>query len=155
MNVDETAARYSDPILAIAKDILAEYRHRDISAQFLSKEIWRRYHRDRAGDQYMAKYACNGGLGGLSRRLLKRPIRLSVGPSEVLTVPERLNIGHNVYRPTLICTESELSHNTRSKRQAIAYDVRAVRPLERLAELMRDAGEKTVEDTFTVKDDAA
>lgn len=150
MNVTKMADRYEDPILTIAKDILVERRHQDVNANEFASEIWRRYivgRPDLAADIHLPKYACNGGFGGLARRLLKRPIAIDVGAHKLLRVPERLHI-NDVYRPTLICTVAELDQNTRSKRRAISYDVRAVRPLERLADLMKDAGTRTVGEQF-------
>jgi hypothetical protein len=142
--VPDPVLQYTDPIRAIAEGILTERRRQDVAAPWLTNEIIRRYERQVSAplDENLLRYAANGGVGGLARRLLKRDIAVPGFPEKVA---ERLRVGR-VYRPTLVLTPDEIRQNVRSKRRAIAYDVRRVTPLERLADLVEAAGCKTVGD---------
>ena len=142
--IEQLPLIYTDPLRAIALEILAERQREDVAVPQFVEEIIRRYTRliSQPLDTHLVHYAGNGGLNGLAHKLLKRNVKIAG-----LRVPERILIGKK-YRPTIICTVEVLRWNAAYKRRAIAYDQRAVKPLEMLADLVEAAGRETVGEAF-------
>jgi len=138
---DTEGMEYTDLPRSIALRILADRKREDIRSKWLTFEVMRQYTKAFATppDPCLVRYA-SGGIAAMTRKMLKRNVEIAG-----LIVPERLFVS-GVYRPTIICTVQALRENVSAKRKAVAYDIKAIDPVERLADILEESGRTTVGD---------
>jgi hypothetical protein len=151
MTLAQVTARLSDPIDYYCREILAEaHANRSTIARPLAaREVLRRYRRGAATEQYLDPYTIHGVEEHL-RHLMGRRVTIVIGAKDQ-RLAAWLRVGL-VYKEVIWCTKPELRQSFRAKHQ-MAQSVRAQGDAVRaLHDLMPD-DERTVYDTFAVKDE--
>jgi hypothetical protein len=152
MTLAKVASRLADPIDYYCREVLSEAHasRSTIARPLAAREVLRRYRRGALGEQYLDPYTIHGVEEHL-RHLMGRKVTIVVGANDQ-RMNSWLRVGL-VYKEVIWCTKPELRQSFRAKHE-MAQSVRAQGDAVReLHDLMPDE-ERTVWDTFTVKDDA-
>lgn len=144
----DVLTKFTDPLRWHVETILAERSEEPLTPRQVANEAMERFRRTcpEVLQENLVKYALDGSVVGLARRLLKAKVRL---PGFTEPVPMRLLIDGR-YKPLvarsgrLLLTADEIRANANRKLRLTSLDRRSAQVLIRLADWMDGAAQKTV-----------
>ena len=146
--MSDVLVKYVDPLRSHAEAFISEHADEPLTARQVADAALKRYRKTCLDplDENLLKYAMDGSIVGLGRRLLRQKVRL---PGFDERVPVRLLIDGR-YKPLIgrsgrfLLTPDEIEADANRKLRLASIDRRSANVLLRLAGWMRDSGQKPV-----------